>query len=151
MFARHFDCSPEKLGPKEIRSYQVYLATEKQLAPSSIGTAVAALRFVYNVTLQKHWVLEDVLAMPKMPDTLPVVLSPEEVQQFPESIEHIQHRTILTTCYADGLRISEAVPLRPAHIDSPRMMTRVEQGKGKKDRLCDIPRAKTPPKGGGHT
>ena len=55
MFARHFDCSPAKLGPEEIRSYQVYLATEKQLAPSSIGTTVAALRFFYNVTLEKHW------------------------------------------------------------------------------------------------
>ena len=134
MFARHFDCSPEKLGPKEIRSYQVYLTKEKQLAPSSIALAVASLRFLYNVTLQKHWALEEVLPMPKMPATLPVVLSPEEVQQFLESVEHIQHRTILTTCYAAGLRLSEAVHLKPAHIDSARMVIRVEQGKGAKDR-----------------
>ena len=134
MFARHFDQSPEALGPEEIRRYQVYLAREKQLAPSSIALAVAALRFLYNVTLQKHWALEEVLPMPKMPTTLPVVLSPEEVLQFLESIEHIQHRTILTTCYAAGLRISEAVHLKPAHIDSPRMVIRVEQGKGAKDR-----------------
>ena len=135
MFARHFDQSPEALGPEEIRRYQVYLAREKQLAPSSIALAVAALRFLYNVTLQKHWALEEVLPMPKMPTTLPVVLSPEEVLQFLESIEHIQHRTILTTCYAAGLRISEAVHLKPAHIDSARMVIRVEQGKGAKDRL----------------
>ena len=135
MFARHFGQSPETLGPEEIRSYQVYLAMEKELAPSSIITAVAALRFLYNVTLQKHWVLKDVLPAPKIPDTLPVVLSPEEVLQFLESVEHIKHRTILTACYAAGLRISEAVHLKPADIDSQRMVIRVEQGKGQKDRL----------------
>jgi site-specific recombinase XerD len=51
MFARHFDQSPETLGPEAIRSYQVYLAMEKELAPSSISTAVAALRFLYNVNV----------------------------------------------------------------------------------------------------
>ena len=134
MFARHFGQSPETLGPEEIRSYQVYLAMEKELAPSSIITAVAALRFLYNVTLQKHWVLKDVLPAPKIPDTLPVVLSPEEVLRFLESMEHIKHRTILTVCYAAGLRISEAVHLKPVHIDSQRMVIRIEQGKGQKDR-----------------
>src|SRR2546422_11176888 len=108
---------------------------EKKLAPSSISTAVAALRFLYSETLQKHWVLEEVIPTPKIPDTLPVVLSPEEVLQFLEGVEHIKHRTILTTCYATGLRISEAVHLKPAHTDSQRMVIRVEQGKGQKDRL----------------
>ena len=105
------------------------------MAPSSISTAVAALRFLYSETLQKHWVLEEVIPTPKIPDTLPVVLSPEEVLQFLEGVEHIKHRTILTTCYATGLRISEAVHLKPAHTDSQRMVIRVEQGKGQKDRL----------------
>ena len=73
--------------------------------------------------------------MPKIPSTLPVVHSPEEVLQFLESVEHIQHRTILTTCYATGLRLSEAVHLKPCDIDSRRMVIRVEQGKGQKDRL----------------
>jgi site-specific recombinase XerD len=107
---------------------------EKELAPKSIGTAVAALRFLYNVTLQKHWVFEEVIPAPKIPDTLPVVLSPEEVLQFLESVEHIKHRTILTVCYATGLRISEAVHLKPVDIDSQRMVIRVDQGKGQKDR-----------------
>ena len=66
---------------------------------------------------------------------MPVVLSPEEVLQFLDCVEHIKHRTILTTCYAAGLRISEAVSLQPSHIDSQRMVIRVEQGKGQKDRL----------------
>jgi site-specific recombinase XerD len=134
MFARHFGRSPETLGPEQIRSYLVYLAMEKKLAPSSISTAVGALRFLYNVTLQKHWVLEDFIPTPKIPDTLPVILSPEEVLQFLESVEDLQHRTILTACYAAGLRISEAVHLKPVDIDSQRMVIRIEKGKGAKDR-----------------
>jgi len=134
-FARHFGQSPERLGPEEIRSYQVYLAMEKELAPTSISIAVSALRFLYNVTLQKKWVLDDVIPAPKIPDTLPVVLSPEEVLQFLEGVPHIKHRTILTVCYAAGPRISEAVHLKPVDIDSQRMVIRIEQGKGQKDRL----------------
>src|SRR2546428_1356494 len=130
MFARHFGRPPEKIGPEEIRSYQVYLTTEKKLAPSTIAMSNAALRFLYNVTLQRRWVLEEIIPMPKIPDTLPVVLSPEEVLQFLQGVPHIKHRTILTTCYATGLRISEAVHLKPAHIDSERMVIRVDQGKG---------------------
>jgi integrase/recombinase XerD len=134
MFAGYFGRSPEMLGPEEIRSYQVYLATEKKLAPSSIATAVAALRFLYNETLHKHWVLEEVIPTPQIPGHLPVIPSPEEVLQFLEEVAHIKHRTILTTCYATGTRISEAVHLKPCHIDSQRMVIRIEQGKGQKDR-----------------
>src|SRR5213594_3998361 len=134
MFARHFGRSPETIGPQEIRSYQVYLTTEKKLAPGTIAISNAALRFLYNVTLQRHCVLEEVIPMPQIPDTLPVVLSPEEVLEFLECVPHLKHRTILTTCYAAGLRISEAVHLKPADIDSQRMVIRVEQGKGQKDR-----------------
>src|SRR5881296_3271224 len=134
MFARHFGMPPEKIGPEEIRSYQVYLTTEKKLAPGTIAISNAALSFLYNVTLQRHWVLEEVIPMPQIPDTLPVVLSPEEVLEFLECVPHLKHRTILTTCYAAGLRISEAVHLKPADIDSQRMVIRVEQGKGQKDR-----------------
>lgn len=134
MFARHFGRSPETLGPEEIRTYQVYLATEKGLSPTSIAIAVAALRFLYNETLHKHWNIAEVIPTPKIPTKLPVVLSPEEVLQFLESVPHIRPRTILTTCYATGLRISEAVHLRPRDIDSQRMVIRVEQGKGQKDR-----------------
>jgi site-specific recombinase XerD len=112
----------------------VYLTKEKQLAPGSIVIAVAALRFLYKVTLHRDWNIEEVIPAPKKPQTLPIVLSPEEVLQFLNCIEHIKHRTILTTCYAAGLRISEAVSLEPSHIDSKRMVIRVEQGKGQKDR-----------------
>jgi site-specific recombinase XerD len=133
-FARHFNKSPELLGPEQIRTYQVYLTNEKKLATSSILIAISALRFLYKVTLKRHWSLDDIIPAPKKPQTLPVVLSPEEVVHFFECVESRKHRTILTTCYAAGLRISESIALTPPAIDSKRMVLRVEQGKGKKDR-----------------
>jgi integrase/recombinase XerD len=134
LFARYFGKPPDQLGPEEIRSYQVYLTNEKKLAPSSILLAVGALRFLYKVTLHKDWSVEDIIPAPKKPQKLPIVLSPEEVLQFLRCVASTKHRTILTTCYAAGLRVSEAVRLKPAEIDSQRMVIRVDQGKGQKDR-----------------
>jgi site-specific recombinase XerD len=95
---------------------------------------VAALRFLYKVSLKRDWPFDEVIPTPKKPQKLPVVLSPEEVLQFLDCVGSTKHRTVLTTCYAAGLRISESVRLRPADIDSKRMVIRVEQGKGQKDR-----------------
>jgi site-specific recombinase XerD len=134
LFARHFDKSPVLLGPEDIRAYQVYLTNEKNLAPSSILIAVAALRFLYKVSLKKDWCFEDLIPAPKKPQTLPVVLSPEEVLHFLNCVGNTRHRAILSTCYAAGLRISEAIHLMPTDIDSQRMVIRVDQGKGQKDR-----------------
>lgn len=133
-FARYFGRSPAVFGPDEIRAYQVYLTTERRLAPSSLVIAVSALRFLYEVTLKQPWSFDDVIPMPKKPRTLPIVLSPDEVVRFLECVTSLQHRTILTTCYAAGLRISEAVRLTVSAIDSGRMMLRIAQGKGPQDR-----------------
>jgi integrase/recombinase XerD len=134
LFARHFKKSPELLGPEQIRAYQIYLMNEKKLAPISILVAISALRFLYGVTLKKDWSFKDILPLPKKPQTLPIVLSPEEVIQFLARVTSRKHRAILTVCYAAGLRISEAVALTAPAIDSQRMVLRVEQGKGQKDR-----------------
>jgi len=133
-FARYFGKSPDALGREEIRAYQVYLTEEKKLCPGSVTIAVAALRFLYKVTLRREWKLEEVIPAPKKPQKLPVILSPEEVLEFLSCVGGNKHRTILTCCYAAGLRISEAVALEVTHIDSRRMMIRVQQGKGQKDR-----------------
>ena len=114
--------------------WQVYLTNDRKLAPSSICIAVSALRFLYTVTLKKAWRVEAVIPAPKKPQTLPVVLSPAEVVQFLDSVTLPKHRTILTTCYAAGLRISEAVRLTASAIDSQRMVLRIALGKGQKDR-----------------
>ena len=119
LFARHFNTSPEALGPDDIRAYQVYLTNEKKLAPSSILTAVAALRFLYKVSLKKNWPFENVIPAPQKPEKLPVVLSPEEVLRFLDCVGSSKHRTILTTCYAAGLRISEAASLTPSPYRQP--------------------------------
>jgi integrase/recombinase XerD len=134
LFARYFNQSPERLGPEQIRAYQVYLTNEKKLAIKSILIAISALRFLYKVTLKKNWSFEDIIPAPKKPQTLPVVLSPEEVIQFLACVVSQKHRAILTACYAAGLRVSEAIALTPPAIDSKRMVLRVEQGKGQKDR-----------------
>jgi integrase/recombinase XerD len=134
LFARYFNKSPDQLGPEEIRAYQLHLTNEKKLAPGSVLIAVAALRFLYKVSLKKDWTFEDAIPGPKKPQKLPVVLSPEEILRFLGCVGNTKHRTILTTCYAAGLRISEAVHLKPTDIDSQRMVIRVEQGKGQKDR-----------------
>jgi integrase/recombinase XerD len=133
-FARHFGKSPIELRPDDIRTYQVYLTNERRLAAGSILIAVAALRFLYKVTLAKDWTLEEVIPTCKKPQKLPIVLSPEEVLQFLDCVQSIKQRAILTACYAAGLRVSEAVRLKPTAIDSQRMVIRVEQGKGQKDR-----------------
>ena len=134
LFARHFCRSPDGLGPENIRAYQLYLTKEKKLAPGSILIATSALRFLYTVTMKRPWDVEEVLPMPKKPQTLPVILSPEEVRQFLNCVPRRKARTALTVCYATGLRVSEAIALKPTDIDSQRMTIRVTQGKGQKDR-----------------
>ena len=91
-------------------------------------------RFLYTVTLYKPWTITAVLPVPKKPQTFPTVLSPDEVFQFLAGVASVRQRAILTTCYAAGLRVWEAVHLRVRDIDSRRMVLRVAQGKGQKDR-----------------
>lgn len=147
-FARHFGRSPEFLDPDDIRAYQLHLTRDKHLSASSILVAVAAIRFLYKVTLKRDWNIDDAIPACRRPQKLPVVLSREEVNRFLDAVGNRKHRVILTVCYAAGLRISEAVRLTSDAIDSQRMVIRVEAGKGGKDRyvmlspkLLDILRA----------
>src|SRR5689334_20874524 len=133
-FARHFGKSPELLGPDDIRTYQIHLSQDRQLSASSMLVAVAAIRFLYKVTLKREWRIDDVVPTCRKPQRLPIVLSRDEVVRFLDSIELLKHRVILTVCYASGLRVSEAVRLTPAAIDSQRMVIRIDEGKGRKDR-----------------
>jgi len=131
LYARYFDRSPDVLGPEQVRAYQIYLTKTRKLAPGSISIATAALRFLYRVTLKQDWAPDDI-PMPKLPFKLPVILSPEEVMHFLDSVASLKQRTILTTAYAAGLRVSEATHLKVTDIDSKRMMLRVDHGKGAK-------------------
>jgi len=131
-FARHFGRSAEVLGPEEIRAWQLHLV-DAQRSRSTLVLATAALRFLYNVTLKRGWVIDEI-AMSKKPRKLPVILSPDEVTRLLEAIPSIKYRVILMTAYAGGLRISEATRLKVGDIDSQGMVLRVEQGKGQTDR-----------------
>ena len=132
-FARHFGKSPECLGPADIRAYLLFLVQGKHASWSYYDQALAALRFLYRTTLGKKWVLDD-LVSPRKQRKLPVVLSPDEVAQFFEAIDSLKYRAILMTAYAAGLRVSEVVSLRVDDIDSRRMVIRIRQAKGQKDR-----------------
>lgn len=132
-YARHFHCSPDALGAAEVRAYQLHLIEVRKLAPASVRIASAALRFLYRVTLKRGWAPDDI-PMPKAPFKLPVVLSREEVMQFLAAVQYPKLRVLLMSAYAAGLRVSEATHLKVSDIDSQRMMLRVDQGKGRKDR-----------------
>ena len=132
-FAKHFGKSPEVLGTAEIRSYLLYLTHDRHVSSSTYNQALCALKFLYRFTLRKDWGL-DGLARSRRQIKLPVVLSIDEVTRFFQAITSLRHRAILMTAYAAGLRISEVLALRVDDIDSQRMVIRVRQGKGSKDR-----------------
>jgi site-specific recombinase XerD len=132
-FARYFWKSPEVLGPKEIRAYQLYLIEEKGISSSHFNVTVSALRFLYGKTLKRTWTVESI-PLAKRERKLPVVLSQEEVVQFFEALKSMKYRALFMTAYAAGLRTSEVTRLKLEHVDSKRSTIRVEQGKGRKDR-----------------
>jgi integrase/recombinase XerD len=132
-FARYFRLPPDRLGLDEIRAYQLYLIDHRQLSPSTVNGFAAAAQFLYTTTLDMPWSPKDFPRM-KVPERLPVVLSGAEIERLFAHVDLLQHRIVLMLCYGSGLRISEAVALKVADIDSQRMLIRVELGKGAKDR-----------------
>jgi site-specific recombinase XerD len=139
-FAAYFRTSPDLLTPEHVRSYLVVLSQEKKASTSQVKQAVAALRFLYRITLGRDWTLEQI-PYPRREHRLPVVPSPEEVARLLDAVDRLEHRTILATIYAAGLRVSEATHLRVADIDSQRQLIHVRLAKGHKDRyVCLSPR-----------
>jgi|tagenome__1003787_1003787.scaffolds.fasta_scaffold20937948_1 integrase/recombinase XerD len=132
-FASHYHVSPERLGLDDIRNYQLHLIEQRQLSAQSINCFVAAARFLYTVTLDMPWTGQQ-FARLKVPERLPVVLSALEVTEFFRHVGILKHRAVLMLCYGSGLRSSEAVCVRISDVDSSRMLVRVQQGKGAKDR-----------------
>ena len=132
-FAKYYWSSPDRLGLDDVRNYQLHLIEQRRLAPQTVNCFVAAAKFLYTVTLEMPW-SETQFTRLKVPEKLPVVLSAEEVAEFFRHIGILKHRAALLLCYGSGLRSSEAVALKPGDIDSKRMLIRVQQGKGAKDR-----------------
>lgn len=132
-FAKYFDESPSDLDPEAIREYQLYLKDVRLMSPQSINCFTAAAKFLYQETLELPWSNAH-FKRQRTPNSLPVVLSKEEVERFFEPIGILKHRAALMVCYGSGLRISEAAKLKVSDIDSKRMLLRVVRGKGAKDR-----------------
>ena len=132
-FAVHFHRSPDQLGPLEIREYQLHLY-QRKLHPRTIRLQTSALRFFYRKVLHQRISADD-LPLPKLlRRQVPIVLSPEEVARMIDAASNLRHRTILMTLYSTGMRCSELCHLKPADIDKQRMVLRILQGKGGKDR-----------------
>ena len=133
-FAAHHKCSPADLGPEEARAYFQHLIETKKVGWSTFNQTVCALRFLYQVTLERPEMIPH-LPFPRQEKRLPTVLSVEEITRFFQAVTHPRDRVALLTIYAGGLRISEALNLKPEDIDSDRMLIHIRQGKGKKDRM----------------
>ena len=138
-FAQYFGQSPDGLGPAHIREFQLFLVQTNPAYWTQFNQSVCALRFFYRVSLGKTWMIEHI-PFPKQPKKLPVVLSCEEVTALIEAVSNLKHRTILMTLYASGARVAEALALQLHDIDSGRMLIRVRQGKGGKDRYVPLSR-----------
>lgn len=131
--ARHFRKSPAELGDEEIRAYLHYLMEERKVSQSVLVQTYSALKFFFENTLQKQW---NTFRIPrcKQRRKLPGVLTREEVESILSVTKNLKHRAILMTIYSAGLRIGEVTRLKVSDIDSGRMMIRVNEGKGLKDR-----------------
>lgn len=131
--AKHYKRSPDLLTDREVQDYILYMLNERKLAWSTCNIRVSAMKFFYGTTLGRT---STCLAIPprKIEQRLPEILSAKEVERLFAATKNLKHRTLLKTVYAAGLRVSESVHLKVRDIDSDRMMLRVEQGKGRKDR-----------------
>jgi len=136
--ARFYRQSPDLIEQEKVQAYLLHLIEERKLAWSSCNVAFSGLRYFYQRVLRLD---ETAFYIPPRPRQrkLPMLLSHEEVRHLIDSASNIKHRALLLTIYGSGLRVSEAVRLKPAHIESGVMMIRVEDGKGRKDRYTILP------------
>jgi integrase/recombinase XerD len=133
----YFNTFPAHLSPEAIRDYQLYMLKERRMSAESINCFTSAAKFIYLTTLELPW-SESHFVRLRVPSKLPVVLSQAEVELFFHHAGVLKHRAVLMVCYGAGLRISEAVSLKPADIDSARLLIRVQDGKGAKDRYVPL-------------
>src|SRR5664280_3572135 len=137
-FAKHFGKSPDQLGAEHVRAYQLFLIKEKGVSLPTYIQAVCGLRFFYTNTLQRQVDIERI-PLPRYAKKLPVILSQQEVKLLLEAPKNLAYRTMLTTMYASGPRVSEVANLKMGDIDSGRNVLWIRDGKGHKDRQALLP------------
>ncbi len=137
--ARYYNVSPENIDKQMVQDYLLHLMKERKLSWNSCNVAVSGIRFLYTQTLGMDSMY---LSIPprKKDSRLPEIFSAVELEKLFSALTNQKHRTMLMTTYAAGLRVSEVVGLKVTDIDSNRMMIRVQQGKGRKDRYTILSR-----------
>ena len=133
-FAAHYRRSPEQLGEAEIRAFLLHLIQVEQVSYGTYRQILAAWKFLYTTTLGREWEVKR-LPFPKhRPPRLPRVLGKDQLMALFAALKRPKYRAVLMTCYAGGMRISEACRLRVEDIDSQRMVIRIPVAKGAKER-----------------
>jgi integrase/recombinase XerD len=129
----HFNKPPDQLNENDVKSFLHSIVTDKKLSQSTLKISYSALRFLYETTLGKGWVI-DKIPYPKTVKALPHVLDKSEIRRIIEATVNLRQKAMLMVTYSAGLRAKETSRLKITDIDSTRMLIRVEQGKGNKDR-----------------
>jgi site-specific recombinase XerD len=132
--AEHYGRSPDQISTQDIKAYLFHLHQNKKRSASTCNVKAGALRFLYHQTLGRSHTEFDI-PIARKSTKLPHALSRDEVARLLSSTHFLKHRVLFLVAYSTGMRVSEVVKLRSGDIDSDRMVIRVEQGKGNKDRL----------------
>lgn len=133
-FAAYLGRSPDTASTEDLRNYQLHLV-DHGISPVSLNAAISGLKFFFDITLDRQELMARMQPV-RVPRTLPVVLSPEEVSRLIAAAGNLKHQTALSVAYGAGLRASEVVALKVGDVDGQRMTLRIEQGKGHKDRYA---------------
>ena len=133
-FTRFFGQSPDLAEPEDLRRFQLRLV-EQGVSSTTLNATITGLKFFYGVTLDRPSALKKMSPVRK-PQKLPQVLSVDEVARLLKSATNLKHRAALSVAYGAGLRASEVAHLKIADVDSDRMLLRIEQGKGRRDRYA---------------
>jgi len=133
LLSRYYNASPDLITTEQIRAFIQYCLTERKLSKAWMNQTISALKILYIQVLKREWDNIDI-PRPRREKRLPVVFSRDEVELILKTPKNIKHKAILMLTYSAGLRISEICNMKVADIDSKRMLVRVVQAKGNKDR-----------------
>jgi len=136
-FAGYLGRSPDTASAEDLRRYQLH-CVDRDVSPITLNATITGLKFFFEVTLGRAELMAKMRPV-RVAHTLPVILSREEVGRLIEAVRNVKHRTALSVAYGAGLRASEVIALKVGDVDSTRMVLRIEQGKGRKDRYALLP------------
>ena len=136
-FIKYCNKSPEKITIDEINRFQYYLKNQTNYSWAYFNQYVCSIRFLYNVTLKRNWMIEHI-PFHKKSKYLPDVLSKEEIGKMYKEIINLRDKAIFLTLYSTGVRISELLNIRIKNINRNRMQIFIKEGKGMKDRYVNM-------------